>query len=71
LGRQTIRARYKGKVYRAWVYSSGRIKLNGKIYDTPSGAGEAARGGKPINGWTFWRYQKGKGEWALLKTLRK
>lgn len=72
LGGKAIRARFKGKVYRAWVYSSGRIKLrlDGKIYNTPSGAGEAVRGRKHTNGWTFWRYQKGKGEWELLKTLR-
>lgn len=69
---KSLRATYKGKRYTAWVYASGRIKLklNGKIYDSPSGAGEAVRGGKHTNGWSFWRYKNAKREWVTLKTLR-
>lgn len=37
----------------ATVLADGRIELDGIAYDTPSGAGDAARGGG-TNGWTYW-----------------
>jgi len=65
-----LRANYKGKRYIAEVYPSGRIKYDGKLYNTPSGAGKAVRG-KLTNGWTFWRYQIEQGKWVKLDELRK
>lgn len=70
---RSLRRKYKGKMHYAWVLPSGRIKLRetGKIYDSPSGAGVAARKGKSTDGWRFWRYKNSKGEWVLLGELRK
>ena len=47
----------KGREYQATVYGNGRIKFDGKFYDTPSAAGKAAlhRG---VNGWRFWKVRK-------------
>ncbi len=72
---KVLRATYKGKMYRAWVLSSGRIRMSdsGKIFDSPSGAAKAVRK-KATNGWSFWSFRKGKGKsaenWVALKTLR-
>jgi len=55
----TIYARCKGEIYRAWLRRSGSIRFDDKMYDSPSAAGSAARGGKPTDGWTFWRVKRG------------
>ncbi len=67
---KSLRRKYKGKMYYCWVLPSGRIKHDGKIYDTPSAAARAVRR-KTTNGWNFWRYKKSKGKWVLLAELRK
>ena len=64
-----IYATYKGKKYTAIVYQNGRIKLNGKLYDSPSGAGRGVRH-RATDGWSFWRVRH-KGELVKLKELRK
>ena len=69
VGRKRIYATYKGKKYTAIVYQNGRIKLNGKLYDSPSGAGRGVRG-RATDGWSFWRVRH-KGELVKLKELRK
>ena len=68
-----LTATYKGKVFKAWVYKSGTVKLksNGKLYNTPSAAGKVARGGRSTNGWSFWKYKNKKGELVKIATLRK
>jgi len=73
LKNKTLRATYKGQLYRAWVLPSGRIKLHldGKIYTSPSAAGAAVRDGKDTNGWIFWNYQSKIGEWVKINTLLK
>jgi hypothetical protein len=38
----------------ATVTEHGQILLDGKLHDTPSGAGCAVRSGRATNGWTFW-----------------
>ncbi len=72
LKNKRLRKTYKGHDYVAWVLPSGRIKLrhNGKIFDSPSGAADDIRK-KPSNGWLFWHYQDKKGSWVPLATLRK
>ena len=50
---QPIYATYKGKEYKANVFKSGQIKLNGKLYDTPSGAGKGVIDNGAVNGWYF------------------
>jgi hypothetical protein len=66
-----LRATYKGVLYLAWVLSSGRIKLklDGNIYDSPSAAGSAVKGGKATNGWRFWTYKDDKDQWVKINTL--
>ncbi len=70
---RSLRRKYKGKMHYAWVLPSGRIKLRatGKLYDSPSGAGVAARKGMSTDGWRFWRYKNAKGEWVPLGELRR
>ena len=66
-----LQANYKGRMYLARVMGSGQIKLklDGKLYKTPSGAGVAVRDGKSANGWVFWKYKNDKGEWVKINTL--
>ena len=35
--------------YKGWVFNNGRIKYDGKIYDSPSTVGSVVRGGKSTN----------------------
>lgn len=70
-GGKRLYANYKGKMYKAWVFNSGRIKYDGKIYDSPSTVGSVVRGGKLTNGWRFWKYKNKSGELVYLSELRK
>jgi len=65
-----IRGQYKGRTYKGKVLKSGRIRYNGKLYNSPTGAGSAAINGR-INGWVFWHYQKKRGVWVPLSELKK
>jgi hypothetical protein len=65
-----LRARYKGKEYRASVRRNGSIRLGGKVYNSPSMAGTAV-GLKACDGWYFWKYERAPGDWVLLNELRK
>ncbi len=40
---------------RAIVLPDGNLEVNGKICETPSGAGKEATKLKAVNGWTFWK----------------
>ena len=66
-----LKATYKGKVIKANVRKDGSIRLNGKIYLSPSMAGAAAQGRRTCNGWKFWTYERAPGDWMLLDELRK
>lgn len=61
--------RYKGVEYIATVDKDGRVRLNGKIFNSPSLAGISIMG-RTLNGWHFWRFEKG-GEWVKLDEARK
>lgn len=50
-----LRVTYKGNVRKAKVDAEGHIVIDGRIFDSPSLAGNFVRGGKSTNGWTFWR----------------
>ncbi len=65
-----IKKEYKGKEFSAWVRKDGRIKFEGKIYNSPTMAGIAAIG-RRVNGWTFWKFKNDDGEWVKLDVLRK
>ena len=70
-GGKRLYANYKGKMYKAWVFHSGRIKYDGKIYDSPSTVGSVVRGGKATNGWRFWKYKNKSSELVYLSELKK
>jgi hypothetical protein len=65
-----IRMTYKGNLYKATVRKDGTIFYKGKVYNSPSAAAKFITG-KPSNGWAWWKFQRGPGEWVLLDTLRK
>ena len=69
-GGKVLYSNYKGNVLKAWVCTNGRIRLNGHYYDTPSGAGRAARK-KATNGWAFWKYKNKTGKLVKIAELRK
>lgn len=66
-----LMARYKGKVFIAWVNRKGIIRFGGKGFKSPSQAGGEVCGGKACNGWFFWQYERAPGDWVLLDNLRK
>jgi hypothetical protein len=66
-----LRAKYKAKWLKASVRKNGLISFGGKIFTSPSLAGQAARKGMRCNGWKFWSYEQSPGDWVLLETLRK
>ena len=66
-----LRGRYKGKLLRARVLRDGRIRLDGKTFNSPSLAAAAARKQPTANGWWFWTYERAPGEWVRLGELRR
>jgi alkylated DNA nucleotide flippase Atl1 len=45
--------------HRAVVRADGLIEIDGKTFDTPSGAGRHVKG-SVVNGWSFWRLADGR-----------
>jgi len=65
-----VRARYKGKVYKARVRRDGSVRYKGKTYNSPSSAAIAVVR-RPADGWYFWKYERAPGDWVKLNELRK
>ena len=63
-----IYASYKGKEYKAHVYRNGRIRFDGRFYDTPTGAAKAVVK-RTVNGWSFWRVRR-HGKLVPLRALK-
>ena len=63
-----LRAKYKGKIYRATFRKDGKIRHAGKLYGSPSKAAAAVIG-RAANGWYFWRYKDGR-DWPKLQNMR-
>jgi hypothetical protein len=61
---------YQGKEYRALLTPRGKIKLNGKIYDTPTAAAKSLVSSYAVNGWSFWYFKNAEGDWARMSELR-
>lgn len=59
-----------GWEYTATLRRDGTIRYENQVFDTPSAAGRAAVKGR-CNGWNFWWYRNGKGEWVRLGELKK
>lgn len=68
--RLQLRARHKGKTYRATLRRDGYISYGGKLYDSPSAAAKRILK-RPANGWHFWRYKEAARNWPRLSTLRR
>ena len=60
---------YKGKEYVAILTPSGKIKLNGRLYQSPSSAGKSiVKHG--CNGWRFWYLKDSNNDIISLDELR-
>jgi hypothetical protein len=67
-----LRGTYKGKVHKARVLRTGVISFGGRRFRSPSMAALAALPTRrAINGWWFWKYERGPGDWVRLRELRK
>jgi len=67
--RRRLVGRYKGKEYAGILLKNGKIRVRGRKFDSPHTAAAAALGFRR-NGWYFWRYDAGRGNWAKLIELR-
>ncbi len=47
--------RHRGIEHTATVSANGQIAFDGRLYDSPSGAAQAACEGASVNGWTAWK----------------
>jgi hypothetical protein len=65
-----LRARSKGRVFRATLRKDGYVSFRGRKYASPSAA--AARAvGHAANGWVFWYYRTAPRKWVPLGHLRR
>ncbi len=64
---------YKGKIYKAVLLKSGKIKYNKREYDTPTSAAEAIvkmhLPNSAVNGWYFWFIKDSENNWIKLNEL--
>jgi len=65
-----LKAKYKGKEYKATLRKDGTIGYNGKQYFSPSGVARIIVG-RQMNGWHFWKYKSPDGSWKKLLELRR
>jgi hypothetical protein len=65
-----LRGTNKGKVFPARVRPNGKIRFNGKRYNSLTLAAVAAIH-RPTNGWWFWQVERGRGNWVRMKNVRK
>jgi len=70
-GPMKLKGRHKGKTLHAHVNATGHVRFNGKAYTSPSLAAAAAVKRTTENGWTFWYFERGPGDWVPLQKLRK
>jgi len=65
-----LRAKWKGRTFKARVRRDGSIRFRGRTYRSPSAAGGAASKSS-VDGWYFWRFERAPGDWIKLNELRK
>jgi Restriction Enzyme Adenine Methylase Associated len=65
-----LRARYRGKIVRARVRRDGSVRVASDLYNSPSLAASAITK-RPMNGWTFWTFERAPGDWVPLNELRR
>ena len=64
-----LRRKYLGKLYKAKVDAQGRIRVRGKVCNSPSSAAFQITG-RPSDGWFFWHFRDSSGNWVKLDSLR-
>jgi len=69
-GSMRLRTSLKGKVFKARVRKNGTIRFKSKTFNSLSAAASAACG-HPCDGWYFWKYERGPGDWVKLHELRR
>ena len=65
-----LRGRSKGKTFQATVRDDGSIRLQGKVYQSPTAAAVAVSK-YSVDGWWFWKYERAPGDWVRLDELRR
>jgi len=65
-----LRGHHRGKTFRATARRDGRVRYNGEIYPSLSFAAKAAVH-RSVNGWWFWKVERGKNNWVRLTKIRK
>ncbi|MFI5200773.1 MAG: hypothetical protein ACHQNE_00115 [Candidatus Kapaibacterium sp.] len=66
-----LKGKHKGKTLYAHVNATGHVRFDGRVYKSPSLAAAAAVKRPTENGWTFWHFERGPGDWVPLAKLRK
>lgn len=67
-----LRGKHKGKTVKARVLRNGIVSVGGARFNSPSLAAKAAcPGRRAVNGWEFWTYERGPGDWVRLDELRR
>lgn len=66
-----LRARFKGNLLKAKVRRDGRIRYDGRLFNSPSDAARVAARRRAMNGWWFWTYERAPGDWVRLRELRR
>jgi hypothetical protein len=69
-GPMKLRATLRGKLFKARVRRNGTIRFKGETFTSPSAAASAICG-HPSDGWYFWKYERGPGDWVKLHELRR
>ncbi|MFH1218996.1 MAG: hypothetical protein V1694_00890 [Candidatus Eisenbacteria bacterium] len=67
---KTLYAKYKGKEYKAFVHTSGRITMGDSSYLNPTSAAKAITNTSK-NGWHFWKYKDDAGKLHALARVRR
>lgn len=65
-----IRGRHKGSFVKGRLRSDKRVRYKGKLYGSPSAAASAVKK-RAVNGWLFWQYERGPGDWVPIDNLRR
>src|SRR5262249_21529021 len=63
-----LRTTYRNQLIRARMRRNGLIRYKNKDYNPPSLAASAVVK-RPCNAWTFWKYERGPGDWVFLNEL--
>ena len=65
-----LKSTHRGKTYKAKLRRDGMIRYNGKVFSSLTLAAMAIIK-RPVNGWWFWRVERGKGNWVRLTNIRR